>query len=442
MRSVMALALATAFLSALLSGCSSQSGNDHDAADPPTGPELQDALAAFNAGEPTSNIHRLGQWGSGSAEIDAWGNLLFVDAGSAVQIYDVSDASSAVEVGSVTGLPGILDVKVSDDGNYLFVGEDAEASMELPTGQTTATGGFYVVDVSNKAAPELVSSLSVGPRRGPHMVFYHQTTAGDELVFGANADVSINRFDRATETLSELARYSPNLATGFNRDPMVFDVLYQGWAHDMFVMEDPVANTTLMYVANWDAGLRIVDLADPSNPVEVGAWNDFPEGHAGNLHTVSTEWIGDRRITVGTVEVGFAVVGGIPYALHEEPSALYVWDTTDLSAPTLLAVWQNPAGLPSDRDIPEGGSSSTHNFQLEGGRVYLAHYSLPIFVLDVSSHETQSAPTLLGYHTEPSSTVWDVVLVDGVVYTSGSAGIVSLHYAPDLVGPDGIDSRA
>ena len=279
------------------------------------------------------------------------------------------------------------------------------------------------------------------------MVFYHQTAGGDELVFGANADISINRFDRASGTLTELARYQADLVTAFNRDPQVFDILYQGWAHDMMVMEDPVENKTIMYVANWDAGLRIVDLSDPSNPVELGGWNDFPDGHEGNLHTVSTQWIGDRRITAGSVEVGFAVVGGYHYAQGTDRSIVYIWDTTDPANIQLLASWENPDGIPSGRDtLPSqaGGApiTSTHNFQLEEGRIYLAHYAFGVWVLDVSTPENQTAPKLLGFHFEEGDSVWDVILSNGVLWSSGGAGVIPLHYAPDVIGPMGIDSRA
>lgn len=438
----MRILLAVSLVTMVLAGCFSGSPSDSKTTDPAI-PNyvLEDAFAAYIAGNESANIHRIAQFGRGTAEIDAAGTYLFADSGQVV-LYDVSDPMAPQELAQAPNLPAVLDVKVSDDGLWMFVGDDTRGSMQLPTGQTTATGGFYVLDVSDKNAPKLVSSLSVGLRRGPHMVFYHNTTSGDELVFGANADISINRFDRSTGKLTELSRYAPNILTEFNRDPAVFDVLYQGWAHDMFVMNDPVDNKSLLYIANWDAGLRIVDLTNPSSPVEIGAWNDFPEGHSGNLHTVSTEWIGDRRITVGSVEVGFAVVGGIPYATNTERGVVYIWDTTDPSNIVLLGTWENPTKEPIARDMIDGKLTSTHNLQLEQGRIYLAHYALGIFVIDISTPELQANPHLLAFHREPNNTVWDLILVDGVMYTTGNAGIVSLHYPPDKKGVGGINSRA
>ena len=421
-----------------LAGCSeSGSGAGEEA----SGPVLVDALAAYNAGEASANIHRLGQWGEGAAEIDACGHWLFVDAGATVQILDVSDPSNPQEVADVVGLPDIQDMKASDDCDWLFVGNDEEASAALPTGQATRAGGFYVVDVSDKARPSVVSSLAVGLRRGPHMVYYHQMPDGRELVFGANADISINEFDRGTGTLRELSRYQADLAA-YNRDPEVFDVLYQGWAHDMVAVSDPATGKTLMHVANWDAGLRIVDVSNPETPVELGGWNDFPEGHEGNLHTVSTDTIGGRSITAGSVEVGFAVVGGLHYATNTDRSIVYVWDTTDPAHIVLLGQWENPEGKPADRAEIEGAEGSTHNLQLEGGRIYLAHYNMGVFVLDASTPEFQAGPPILGFHREPEDTVWDVVLNDGVLYSAGTQGVIALHYMPDTVGEQGVDSNA
>ncbi len=433
----------------LLAGCAGPADDPADDPSPPGPPSvaLADANAAHDAGAESANVERLGQVDVGGAEIDACGHFLYTDSGDHVDIVDVSDPAAMTLVGTFASPVDIQDLKVSDDCRWMFIGNDEEGSVPpvhdagLPAGAPVGDGGIYVVDLADPSKPSLISSLGVGPRRGPHMVFYHNTTDGRELVFGANADISINEFDRATGTLRELSRYQADLVTAFNRDPQVVDVLYQGWAHDMVVV-DRAGGTPMMYVANWDAGLRIVDLSDPSAPREVGGWNSFPEGHSGNLHTVSTDVVGGRTITVGTVEVGFAVVGGYHYAQGTEKSVLYVWDTTDPAQITLLGTWENPDRAPAQRDYVDMAESSTHNFQFEGGRVYLAHYNLGVWVLDASTPDAWSGPTLLGFHQEPDDTVWDVVLNDGILFSSGSAGVIALHYLPDATGEQGIDSRA
>lgn len=430
----------------LLAGCTGAPAED-EVPDEPVLPSLIDASLAYEAGNATANLVKLGQLSVGGAEIDACGQYIYTDSGDHVDIVDVSDPVAMSVVGTFASPVDIQDVKVSDDCRWMFIGNDEEGSVPpvhdagLPPAAPAGDGGIYVVDLADPSKPSLASSLGVGPRRGPHMVYYHQTADGRELVFGANADISINEFDRTTGTLRELSRYQADLVFAFNRDPQVVDVLYQGWAHDMVVMDDE-DGTPMMYVANWDAGLRIVDLSDPAAPVEVGGWNAFPEGHAGNLHTVSTDVVANRTITVGTVEVGFAVVGGYHYAQGTERSILYVWDTTDPSQITLLGTWENPDGAYAERLEVEGTESSTHNFQFEDGRVYLAHYNLGVWVLDASTPDAWNGPTLLAYHKEEGDNVWDVILNDGIIYASGAGGIVSLHFPLDVTGPTGTDSRA
>jgi len=428
-----------------LGGCTSSDG---PVAMPDAPVTLEDARAVSDAGGRMANLELLGQIDLGGEEADAWGAYVAVDRGSTVSIlqmaFEADGGVSLSEVSSITAA-GPKDVKWSDDGAYLFLGNDEQASGP-PLDQFGRAGGIDVYDLRGKAAPAFVSHLPVGQLRGPHMVFYHQQPDGTELVFGANADVSINRFDRTTGTLTELARYAPDAVTDVNRDPQVVDAYYQLYTHDMFVMEDPVAGKTLMYTASWDAGVHIVDVTDPAAPVELGAWNDFGDDETGNLHTVATEWIDDRRITVGAVEVGFEVVGGVPYATGTERSLVYVWDTTDLGVPVLLGTWENPDGIgPGMSGIVLGATGaevmSTHNLQLEQGRIYMAHYGLGLWVLDVGSHANQTAPRILAFDKDAGN-LWDAIVHNGVVITSGSTGARAYHYLPDTLGATGIDSRA
>jgi hypothetical protein len=398
---------------------------------------LADAYAALEAGEASANLDLLGEWRNGGAEITAYGDLIYVMRGGAVQVLNVSDPKNIVEVSEIKGAHGVLDVKLSHDGRYLFVGDDQEGSAPPLGGRGPFVGGFYVYDVEDPTDAKLVAYLPIGPRRGPHMVAYHQYPDGREVLFGANADVSIAQFDRGTGTLTQLARYSPDLVTGFNREPYVIDALYQGWAHDMFLETEP-DGSVFMYVANWDAGLRIVDVTDPSKPVELGSWNDFGEGQSGNLHSVAADWIDGHRIVVGSCEVGFAVVGGVGYAQGAEPGLLYVWNATDPSAPELLGTWENPESIKAGgRPAPlfDEPVRSTHNLQFEDGAVYLAHYGLGSFVLDVSTPETWAMPSMLGYYQEKGMDTWDIIVHHGLVWTSGTEGVLGFRFpltAPDL----------
>src|SRR5687768_16363327 len=87
-------------LALLLAGCTSSPAGDDDpvVADPPGG--LDDALALYDAGNATANLHRLGQLDVGGAEVDTCGNFLYTDSGDHVDIVDISDPSAMTIVGT------------------------------------------------------------------------------------------------------------------------------------------------------------------------------------------------------------------------------------------------------------------------------------------------------------------------------------------------------
>ena len=399
-----------------------------------------------------ANLRLLSDGATGGEEADACGDRIAVDRGSTITIhqmaFEADGTLSITELSSFAG-NGPKDVKWSDDCQFLFTGNDAQLAQTPldPVTSMVQTGGMDAYHITEEAEAHHIGYFPVGPLRGSHMVFYLQQDDGTELVFGANADVSIQEFDRAAGTLTERSRYTPNVLTEVNRDPQVIDAYYQFYTHDMFAMEDPVTDQTLLYTASWDAGVHVVDVTDPSNPVQLGIWNDFGGDETGNLHTVATEWIGDRRITVGSVEVGFEIVGGTPYLTGTERSVLYVWDTTDPANIQLLSVWENPDGIgPGQSGIALGAVTgdevmSTHNLQLEQGRVYMAHYGLGVWVLDVSTPETQANPAILAVDLDAGN-LWDTIVHQGAILTSGSTGLRGYHFAPDVLGPGGIESRA
>lgn len=441
------LAVAALLVLASLAGClgarTGSSGADDGDADEPA-PNLTDVRAALEAGEDGANVEKLAEPSlSSTQEIDPAAGRLFVDQGSTVEILDSSDPANLTRLGNVS-FPSVVDVKASDDGDWIFTGSDQSASSPPLGGNGPLTGGFYVTDVSDPSSPEQTDVLPVGPQRGPHMVYHQRYPDDREIVFGAaGPDVVVTAFDRSEGTLEEVARYTPGQMAQ-ERDPDRVGPLYnpQGWVHDMFVQVEPDGRV-LMYVAAWDAGLRVVDVTDPSEPEELGHWSEFGEDEAGNLHTVSTEWIGDRRITVGAVEVGFGVVGGAAYARGDERPVTYVWDTTDPSNVQLLGRWINPVKETAGRDlVPDEEIDSTHNLQLENGRIYQAHYDLGVWVIDVSTPANMTEPATVGFFDDGRMSTWDVVLVDGAMITSGAVGVQPLHFALDQLGPDGTTSRA
>jgi hypothetical protein len=450
MRRVSGLVLLAAM--AVAAGCIGavdEDGAGELAADEADRTTMEDPTAALEAGEDAANLDLLHHWAvSDGQEADPAGDHLYVSRGDHVSILDTSDPNRTTEVGTIDDVPNSLDVKVTGDGRFAFVADDTEASGDPQGGTGPLTGGIYTVDVSDPEDPERLDYEPVGNSRGPHMVYYHNATDGEYVYAAAGNEVVIHAFYRGEGVLQEVARYEPGQGTQ-DRHPSSVGAYYnpRAWLHDMFVHEDP-DGPTMMYVAAWDGGLHVVDVSDPENPEREGVWNDFSEDEPGNLHTVATEWIGDTRVTVGSVEVGFDVVGGTEYAEGDEESTVYVWDTTDPSNPTLVTRWTNPVEETTGRtttaagELPGENLTSPHNLQLENGRLYLAHYKLGVWVLDLSTAEAREDPTVLGYRNTEDMNVWDVVLQDGAVYTSGQSGVRSLAFPLEAIGPGGVTSRA
>ena len=87
-------------------------------------------------------------------------------------------------------------------------------------------------------------------------------------------------------------------------DCQQFNSPHEGW-----IQRHPVTGRVLDYIAYWDSGLRIVDLTDPANPIEVGAY-DYP-GAPGNCcaHYAAPTPSGDTVYLED--EIGTGGTGGV-----------------------------------------------------------------------------------------------------------------------------------
>ena len=67
------------------------------------------------------------------------------------------------------------------------------------------------------------------------------------------------------------------------------------FAHEGFLQRHPVSGRLLDYISYWDAGLRIVDVTDPANPIEKGAFDYNPAAGLCCAHyaapTPSANWV-------------------------------------------------------------------------------------------------------------------------------------------------------
>lgn len=229
------------------------------------------------------------------------------DSQRGVAILDISDFTRAeskadLESAELTLLSFVrndnsqsacMDVKVSDDGDYIFVCKQAVTALfgeglgSEPNaknhGTTAGVGSLIAVDVSDPGNPEVTDEESLSHWSvGPHNGWYHQI-GGTEYFFtvhgtsGAASAVNAFQFDRSSGQLQQVNAWSwdTNLAAG------EYGIESNQWYHhDLQIQEDPRTGRPLAYVHCWDAGLRIFDVSDPLDPREVGVFEQEGAHHA------------------------------------------------------------------------------------------------------------------------------------------------------------------
>lgn len=163
------------------------------------------------------------------------------------------------------------------------------------------------------------------------------------------------------------------------------------------------------YLADGDAGLRVIDVSDPGAPVEVGAY-DTPDRAldvhvAGTFAYVADRWAGLRVIDVADpstpVQVGYAatpgpaegvfVIGTHAYVAADS-FGLRVMDISNPAGPTEVGAYDTP-GLAQDVFVTGGPSTGS------GRRyAYVADLGSGIRVVDVSD---PTRPVEVGAYDTP-----------------------------------------
>jgi hypothetical protein len=152
--------------------------------------------------------------------------------------------------------------------------------------------------------------------------------------------------------------------------------------HESFVQRHPVSHKMLLYVGFWDSGLRILDVTDPANPAQVGAFDygtgtPYQNAH-GAVATPSGNWVyvGDELAQDST--------GGV-----------HVFDThgcdgTNPSAcsPTPVGFWHvagHPVQDPNELFGPTYLRFDVHNMTPRGeNTLLLGNYGLGVRLVDTS----------------------------------------------------------
>lgn len=245
-----------------------------------------------------------------------------------MQIFDLTQLRD-VKNGPVTfeatahydGIASAHNIVINEDTGYAY-------SVGSSSGGTTCGGGLHMINIQDPVHPEFAGCFSdtktgrrgTGYSHDAQCVIYSGPDAaytGKEICFGSNetaisiADVT----DKNNPVALSSASY-PNVAYThqgwLTEDQRFFYVNDEGdepqglvegtrtliW--DVADLDDPILvgehiakvkstdhnlyiKGNLMYQSNYDSGLRILDISNPSDPMEVGFFDTVPYGEDGTV---------------------------------------------------------------------------------------------------------------------------------------------------------------
>lgn len=302
-------------------------------------------------------------------------------AGMTLAVFDVADPA-APRLLATRAFPGggVEAIALTDDAGFAFLGTEFGGAA-----------GVWTVDLADPSRPTPVAFTPLPPE-GPHNL-RHARLGERHLVLASVAHVSSGPteflgFPQDSSPTHDLrvdvlefdpARPERPLAT---LSSWSIDEEVEGTAlvHDAVLQVHPVTGQPLMYVAYWDAGVRIVDLTDPANPVEVGKMDDFSPVDFGIVHTVKPHegLLAGRHVTVATSQCAYA---------PDEPCHVRVLDTTDPARPTQVATWTLPEEV-------HGPAFTTEIFDLADGTLVVPWLHGGVWALDLRE---PAAPRATGY---------------------------------------------
>jgi len=355
----------------------------------------------------------------------AGGYAYVADDSAGLRVIDVRTPSAPVEVGFVDTPGNAWGIAVSD--GYAYVADDSAGLRVIDVSTPSAPrevgvldtpgragggiavaegfayladgfGGLRVIDVSTPSAPADIAFLeSPGAADGI-------AVEGSHAYVGFHDSADFPGVSRTGVRVFDIADPSEPVEVGFVDTP--------GWARAITV------SIGYAYVADDDAGLRVIDVSAPSAPVEVGFADTsgraydvaVSRGHAYVADFNQGLRVIDISASSAPVEVGFVDTPGVAlgvavsgvHAFVADMTSLRVIDVSTASAPVEVG-FINPPG--SEQDVA-----------VSGRYAYLANGVMGLRIVDVS---TPSAPVEVGAFDPPGTAQFSSVAVArGYVYIS------------------------
>lgn len=240
--------------------------------------------------------------------------------------------------------------------------------------------GAHFYDVSDPVNPELLGSFDVNPE-GEAQLGAHNLFIHEDLAYLARF------FPRDNSELIIVDIADPSNPMELSRwdvsevDPELDNKVSN--VHQVHVEDD------LAYLAYWDAGCRVLDVSDPQNPVEVTSF-----GEAENVRDPiddDEEFRNRFSRPPGNIHSAKPTPNGKFVVLSEETGQIIsegvelgdieIWDVTDFDNPVLAARIEAP-DVPREDQFKKGGTA--HNFDIQGNLLHSPWYAGGVRIHDIS----------------------------------------------------------
>jgi hypothetical protein len=340
----------------------------------------------FDISDPGQPV-QLGQTGTSinARSMVATGGVCYLanQYADSLQIMDVSDSFQPVSAGMfyVGAEADLLAVA----GDHLFVTRAGDESLQVfdisipldPQPAATvqlgmiasralriegdllylaSSGTLLVLDIANPVAPDILCSLEL-----PGPLFALDVSGDTVCITGYETGVTVYDFADPCTPITQ----------GFLAYPAM-----EGYSRAIHIQGDQA----LVALSYNEYNLLLVDLTDPWNPVQEGAWNAIP--NPAEIHAAG----GDRLVLRHGYGVDFLLMGN-----GRQAQPFGSWETGDLA----LSV------------------------AVEGSLAYLAAYGDGLRVVDLSDPQ---AAVALGAVAAPGA-VWDLALSGSLVYLAEFTGL-------------------
>jgi len=364
----------------------------------------------------------------GAHELVVDGTTGFVAAADGFATVDLADPADPTVLAERRGLlpdreggPLELVWDLAVDGDRLLVAG--------PAGAVAGLRALAVYDVSDPSAP---SRTAVHELDTP----VHNLDLADGVVHltgNARPDQPMVSVDVAGGTPTEVAEWR-----AVDADPAWEDV-----ASELRPLHDVVVQDGVAHCAYWDAGTYLVDVSDPADPSAVGHVGAYEPSTLAEFDDVDVSR--ERLEPPGNDHHSRSADDGSVLAVGAE-----AWNTDiggDDGGPGGVTLYDRAGDLsrlgaveptvPADATISTGVTTTAHNFELVGARLYSACYRAGVKLHDVTD---PADPTLLAHWRRPDDrSFWTAQVVEAGSHFAatsmgrrGSEGVV--YTFPDEAG--------